>query len=234
MKTVFNISLLFCLLFGLVIEADAQSIRKKFTSDVHIGLNFAEMDVNSGQNDNNKLKLGVAIGVNFNYKIFHNIQLQTGFYISKKGLKQEMHRVEKSALLDEYIYDTIKTTTASYIQIPLAIGYEVYLSKNFAFNINGGVYGAYGFKGEYENKYFQTIKQYEGPVFSEPIEKVEGDTFDIDKWKRWDYGLIGSVGFIYDIFTINFNYEYGLQNVSSVSWENMKNRNMSVLLGIRF
>lgn len=234
MKTYFKILFLFCSLFCFISGLDAQIQRKKFTSDVHFGINLSEMDVNDGQNGANKLKPGAVVGVNFNFKLIQNIQLQTGFYVSKKGLKQESHREEIDELLDTRITDTVKTTVANYLQVPLCLGYEIYLTKKFAFNINGGLYGAYGFKGKYEHKYSKTVKDYDGNVIVEPLQVSEGETFDVNKYKRLDYGLIGSVGFIYDIFTINFNYEYGLNNVSALQWEQHKNRNMSILLGIRF
>lgn len=234
MKTFFKILFLFGSLFCFVSELDAQIQKKKFTSDIHFGVNLSEMDVNDGHNAANKLKLGAVLGVNFNYKIIENIQVQTGFYVSKKGLKQESHNQITDNLYDTHIYDTVRTTVANYIQVPLCLGYEVYLSKKFAFNINGGFYGAYGFKGKYENKYSKTVKDYDGNVIVEPLQVSEGETFDVNKYKRLDYGLMASVGFIYDIFTINFNYEYGLNNVSALQWEKYENRNISILLGIRF
>lgn len=234
MKTVIKILSLFLLFSCFVSESQAQYKRKKLTSDVHVGLNFSEMDVNGGQNENNKLKPGAVVGVNVNYKILGNFQLQSGFYVSKKGLKQKVRDEKMTELKDVYILDTVRTTVGNYLQIPLAIGYEVYLTKHFAFNINVGLYGAYGYKGTYENKYSQTTKPYGGGIINEPLETETGETFDLNKWRRWDYGLIGSIGFIYDIYTINLNYEKGLNNVSSSGLENLKNRNISILLGIRF
>lgn len=234
MKTFFKIFSIFCLLGCFQFSADAQTVKKKLTADLHAGLNFAEMDVNNGQNEDNKLKLGAVVGVNINYKIYGNIQLQTGFYVSKKGLKQEAHSETTTALKDVYILDTVRTTVANYIQIPLAIGYEVYLTKNFAFNVNVGLYGAYGFKGTYENKYSKATIPYGGNIIYEPLQVGSGETFDLNKWKRLDYGLIGSIGFIYDIYTINLNYERGLNNITRESWSTLKNRNISILLGLRF
>lgn len=234
MKTLFKTFFLLSLMACSIAAANAQFSRKKFTSDIHVGLNLAEMHNTGGLNENTKLKPGLVLGVNFNYKFLRNIQLQTGFYVSKKGLKQENHTVEETALLDRLVLDTVQNTVANYVQIPLCIGYEVYLTKQFAVNINAGLYGAYGFKGRYEHKYSKTLIDYDGSITREPLVVHEGETFDVDRWRRWDYGLMGSVGFIYDIFTINFNYEYGLNDVSIASWETLRNRNVSVLLGVRF
>jgi len=235
MKIILKILLLSCLLINTTLELEAQTQRKRFTTDFHIGLNFAEMDINGGANDNNKPKLGMHLGMNFNYKILHNIQIQTGFFVTKKGLKQEIHKREVDpAINDVYVYDTINHTVGNYMQIPLCLGYEVYLSKKFAFNLNAGLYVAYGYKGTYENKqYFKTISSGGAPV-ENPVEIYTGETFDLNKWRRWDYGAIGSVGFIYDIFMLNFNYEHGFYNISSKDEITLKNRNMSVSLGFRF
>lgn len=237
MKTVIRLFLLVCLLVCAISEIHAQSLkyRKRFTSDVHVGLNFAEMDITrGGDNDFNKAKLGMHLGINFNYKILHNIQLQSGFYVTKKGLKQDIHRVVESTLNDFTVTDTLAHTVANYMQVPLCIGYEVFFSDKFGFNINGGLYGAYGWKGKYEDKYYLKYVYADGSVVTNPMQQRNGETFDLNRWKRWDYGLIGSVGFIYDIFMLNFNYEHGLQDLSSTNNVSLKNRNMSVSLGFRF
>lgn len=234
MKIFFKILLLFCLFSCFFIDAQAQYVKKKLTSDIHVGINLSEMDMGGDQNQYNKLKPGAVVGVNVNYKIIGNIQVQTGFYVSKKGLKQEIHSEVTTPLKDLYIQDTVRTTVANYIQIPLALGYEVYLTKNFAFNINVGLYGAYGFKGNYEYKYSQATVPYGGHIIYEPLQTATGETFNINRWRRWDYGLIGSVGFIYDIYTINLNYERGFNNVTTENWSSLKNKNISILLGLRF
>lgn len=235
MKTVFKLLFLVCLLVSTVFEIQAQSERQRFTSDIHVGLNFADVDISrGGNNDFNKPKLGASLGMNFNYKIFHNIQIQSGFFVTKKGLKQDIHKEVVGTTNDVTATDTLNHTVANYMQVPLCLGYEVYFSDKYGFNLNVGGYIAYGYKGTYENKYYMEIILEDNTVIRNPLETVTGQTFDLNKWKRWDYGLIGSVGFIYDIFMLNLNYEYGLNDLSSINTISLKNRTMSVSLGFRF
>ncbi|MFV0417667.1 MAG: porin family protein [Dysgonomonas sp.] len=235
MKTVFKSLILVYLLISTVFQIQAQSDRKRFTSDFHVGLNFANMDISrGGNNDFNEPKLGATLGMNFNYKIFHNIQIQSGFFVTKKGLKQSIHKEVIEPLNDITVTDTLNHTVANYMQVPLCLGYEVYFTDKFGFNLNAGGYIAYGYKGTYENKYYMETIFADNTVISNPLEIVNGQTFDLNKWKRWDYGFIGSVGFIYDIFMLNFNYEHGLHDLSSTNTVSMKNRTLSVSLGFRF
>lgn len=235
MKILYRIILTICFFIFMSSSLEAQTQRKRFTSDIHFGLNFAEMDI-EGANMYKQPKLGVSLGANFNYKILHNIQLQTGFYVTKKGLKQHIETDNVDGSNDvgiRYIGDTVKNIAASYIQVPLCIGYEVYLTKKFAFNINAGGYLAYGFKGHYKIEGYAKEMRGDEVTASYPLYYVEGESFALQRFNRFDYGAIASVGFIYDIYTLNFNYEHGLHNVTD-DGRVLKNRNISILLGFRF
>lgn len=235
MRTSLKLFLLVFLLINVSFEALGQTQRKRFTSDIHLGLNFAQMDI-EGANMYKEIKLGVQVGANFNYKIYDNIQVQTGIFVTKRGLKQHIDRLDTSNTAAEVVVrgDSTFHTAASYIQVPFCIGYEVYLNSHFAINFNAGLYVAYGFKGQHrERGYEETIKngKIEGTVITLPY--TETNTFDFKRWNRFDYGGIAKVGFIYDIYTINCGYEYGLHNVSDEG-RNLKNRNLFVSLGFRF
>lgn len=235
MKTTYKLLFLFSILVSFISGIQAQSLKKRFTSDFHLGFNFAEMDISKGgNNDFNKPKIGMHIGMNFNYKILDNIQIQSGFFVSKKGLKQKIHNEVVSAVNDITINDTVNHTVANYMQVPLCLGYEVYFTDKFGINLNVGGYAAFGYKGTYENKYYTEYIYADNTIIRNPLEKETGETFDLNKWQRWDYGLIGSVGVIYDIFMLNFNYEHGLNDLSSINTISLKNRMMSVSLGFRF
>ncbi|MDR2956290.1 MAG: PorT family protein [Prevotella sp.] len=242
MKTVYKILLLSCLFIVATMGANAQFAKKRFSTDIHIGLNFAEMDIKQLNEDNKMVganmykqpKLGMSIGMNFNYKILYNIQLQTGFFVTKKGLKQDEETNPNSGTGTQYTVVKKSHTAANYMQIPLCIGFETFFTKTVGFNINGGVYGAYGYSGTYKTEsYNVTVNPGEDPVVSE-VSIVEGNTYDLLQWKHWDYGLIGSVGLIYDIYMINLNYELGIANLSAIGGQELRNRNMSVSLGVRF
>lgn len=182
MKIVIRLLLLVCLLVGIASEVHSQTKRNRFTSDFHVGFNFSDMNVSGGVgNEFNEPKIGMNLGMNFNYKIYHNLQLQTGFFVTKKGLKQDIVDIETSAMNDVTITNDLNHTVANYMQFPLCVGYEVYLTNKFAFNINGGAYLAYGYKGTYENKHYVEYRYYDGSIVTNPIETQTGETFDLQK-----------------------------------------------------
>jgi hypothetical protein len=233
MRTISKILLAIALFIFILSETNAQT-RRRLTSDFHVGLNMATMDI-EGANMDKVIKLGVQVGANVNYKILGNVQLQTGFYISKRGLAQDIKRRETDPVLNIVnVTETKERTAAAYIQMPFCLGYEVYLSDSFAFNLNGGVYGAYGFRGKRSTEGFQTLIDPDGSETTTLYGYEESETFEIRKWQRLDYGLIGKVGLIYDVYTVNVGYEYGLANAFDGSQSVLKNRNMTISFGFRF
>lgn len=236
MKTTIKIFTL-TLLLASSLTASAQSIKKRFTSDIHIGVNLSKMD--NKDNEYTQPKLGMHIGVNVNYKIIGNIQIQSGFYVSKKGLKLHKGPLDQEGVISTVRTEQWQSTTGTYIQVPLNLGYEVFVTKKVAFNINAGVYGAYGYKGKgTERSVTTTFNGNETPV-TEFYGPVEFESFEPLRWRRFDYGLNGNIGFVYDIYTFNVNYEHGLYNVLNLGnaaniGQTLKNRNISVSLGFRF
>lgn len=231
------------------LPANAQYPKKRLTVDFRMGLNYLQMSGTESEptgvdttktfstGAGNKFKMGMHIGVNVNYKIIGNIQIQTGFYVSKKGYKTYEYESKMNEDGTQSIYDIWSEATGNYIQMPLNIGYELYVSKKAAFNINAGVYGAYGYgnKGKIKKSIFTTtIKPNTDPISGESGDSYEVLTFSDSRWKRPDYGLNGSIGFIYDIYTINFNYEHGLYNVTREAGQDIKHRIYSLSLGFRF
>ncbi|MDR1091947.1 MAG: PorT family protein [Prevotella sp.] len=235
MKFILKISLwVFSLLLINCLPANAQYPKKRMTADFRMGMNYPQM---SGTRGSEQFKMGLHIGGNVNYKIIGNFQVQTGFYVTKKGYKtyqREVHESENNVVrVDEGWYEA----TGNYIQMPFNIGYELYVTQRIAFNINGGVYAAYGYGNKGKTKYkglITTYKPNEYPVYAYPNDQFEELTFSDTRWKRSDYGLNGSIGFIYDIYTINFNYEHGLCNVTQERLQGLKHRVYSVSLGFRF
>lgn len=256
MKTLFKLIIFICLFVG-VTEASAQTYRKKYTVDIRFGLNFASMDIpKSGTeyNDAGRLisdyervpKLGAIIGLYYNYKIISNFQLQTGFFITKKGLKTNDYLDQhNSVTCISEILKIQQNSSATYAQVPFCLGFESYLSKTFAINMHAGVYGAYGIKGSHYRKGTSSVYNFTpNPITGEEQVVVESttqinesrdDMFAYDGWKRFDYGLLGSVGFVYDIYALTVSYEYGLaETLPASSARQMKNRTFTAALGFRF
>ncbi|MDH6309118.1 hypothetical protein M2451_001689 [Dysgonomonas sp. PFB1-18] len=232
MNTLLKILISTCVLIVISSGSELKAQKRRITSDFVFGLNFAEMDI-EGANMYKKPKIGFLIGTNVNFKLISNFQVQTGFFVAKKGLRQDIEVYEEDKAAGQTTTEyTMRNTVANYIQVPLGIGYEVYLTRSFALNINAGGYAAYGFKGDHKIEEY-TVITLNGTPYTSAIVETEIDTFSKRMWKRLDYGAYARVGAIYDIFTINLTYEYGLHNVSNEG-SIMKNRNLAVALGFRF
>jgi len=231
MKPIYKIFLVVSfLLISVCVKAQFGS---KFNTEFRAGINFSEMDI-AGANMYKQTKVGFHISGNFSMRLVGPLYAQTGLTLTKKGLKQHNEGWEKDDLTGIQIKHDIKTTIdANYIQVPLMVGVEFPLSKACFINIYGGAYGGYGFKGK--TKVRGTDTRY--PDSSDPIvfdrSKDDVDTFD-DELKKFDYGAIGSVGLVVDILSFNLGYEYGLYNVSDKASRELKNRNITFSLGVRF
>jgi hypothetical protein len=232
MKTVIKISILF-FLFACCVAANAQKPLKRLTADIYAGLNLAEMDIKDA-NMYKQAKIAMHIGINMNYKIIGNMQIQTGFMISKKGLKQHIYTQNTDNAGTVTTYDELYNATGNYLQVPLNLGYELYVNKLWGFNLNAGAYVAYGYKGKTTGSSVTIVDDgySERPAVT-TVPEYELDTFAPERWRRLDYGLNGSVGLIYDIYTLKAGYEYGLCNISYEDPE-LRNRNFYLSLGFRF
>lgn len=226
--------LFFLILLFNNVPGNAQYLKKRLTTDFMLGANFVHV---SGIESPSDLKFGLNIGAFVNYKILRNIHIQSGFIITKKGYKTH------NSTTDYNETDNIKTitdrwfeVTANYIQVPLNLGYELYFTKKMAFNINGGVYVAYGYgnKGKSTENVLLTTYVPNTPSASVQNEVKNENTFSQTVWKRPDYGLNANVGFVYDIYMINLGYSHGLYNVSQDNTKDIENRVYSLSFGFRF
>lgn len=213
---------------------DAQiGLRRQFFHEFRMGGNSSEMDIKDGNRDK-KAKIGFHFGYVATYKFREPIQLQTGVFLTKKGLKQSISIHNESPIGSSIlITKTRHEIDANYVQVPLMIGWESDYTKMWIFNINAGIYGAWGFKGKTTKKV--KIEEIIGSGYDAIVTNTneKWDTFSSDVLKKFDYGLIASAGFIYDIYTFNLSYEYGLYNISQTNQE-LRNRNLTVSIGLRF
>lgn len=233
MNIIYKISLTLCILiFG--ININAQTYRSRLTTDFKIGLNFTQFNIKGG-NMYKVPKVGVHIGGNINYKFYSDFQVQTGFFISKKGLRQREEHTETDPISNKITKTDITTQIdANYFHVPFNVGYEKYFTREFALNFNIGMYAAYGFKGKRTREGYVTTIIGSNPPQDVIINEGEAETFAIRSLNRFDYGAGASLGAIYDIFTLTANYEYGLHNLSNTEAAVLKNRNFSISLGFRF
>lgn len=244
MKLFLRFTLIGLLFLISTLSLEAQRFHgKRFYGDFFGGLTMSSMDM-EGENAYKKGKVGFQVGANFKYRLDYNIEIQTGFYMIKKGsIKHEKH--DKSAPGDEYtlLVTDIKTTVdANYMQVPLNIGFEVPLSraKNIYFSAHAGLFGAYGFKGESKRKGHTGKASIDeegrrGKLFDALYYDEKSKTFTNSNLKRWDYGFNANAGLVFDMFILQLQYDHGWANVATDSQgEKWKTRNYSLSLGFRF
>lgn len=239
MKTRVKLFIVFILAAISVQSIDAQAhYRRNFYGDFFGGMTLASIDM-AGQNAYKKHKVGFMVGGNANFKFFHNLELQTGFQLVKKGSQTHEKRTFQSQANAGLIQtrDVKNTIDANYMQIPLNIGFEAPLTKKLYLNMHVGVFGAYGFKGDKKQKGFYIN---ENETIPTSLDQGATRTFAAGSLKRWDYGIGGNIGLVYDIYILRLQYDHGLANVATdiltgigqnKEW---KTRNYSICLGFRF
>ncbi len=232
MKLIYK-TLIVVSLFLFSVSVNAQ-LGDKYVAEFRGGINFSEMDI-AGANMYKQSKVGFHISSAFGVRLIGPLYAQTGLGLTKKGLKQHDKSIQRQDATGIITKRDIRTTIdANYIQLPLMLGLEFPIKKDWIVNIYGGGYAAYGFKGKWTVEGTET----RDPDSSDPVvydrSEAEVDTFDYGRLKKFDYGLIGSVGLVVDIFSFNLGYEYGLYNVSDNASRELKNRNATFSVGIRF
>ena len=202
------------------------------------------MDI-AGGNKYKVPRIGFHFGGSLSYRLFSNVYMQGGFYLTKKGLKQHnTERVIGDESIGEYIENDVETILdVNYMQVPVMLGFEIPLSRSVSINLYGGLYGGYAFKGYIVPRRGTITYWTAGIPETVTYDDDDIDIFDSRRIKRFDYGAIGSVGIVWDIYSLSFNYEHGLYDIADVnSFKNeqtglktaLKNRSMSVALGFRF
>lgn len=205
-----------------------------YNIEFRIGGNSSEFDIKDANRDK-AVKMGFNLALLYTQKLFYSdFQFQTGVVMTKKGMKQDKYSLKTNELEGEKIErNTRVTTDANYVQIPFMLGFETYLNSNFAINLNAGAYGAVGFKGKIKEK--GSVSTSFGSM--EPIvESIRNsqNTFKDGNLKKFDYGLTGSVGLVYDVYTLTLGYDWGLYDVSDDNTRILKNRNLTLSVGLRF
>lgn len=177
------------------------------------GVNITNLYTDNVKDENSK--------VGFNAGFFAKIPLVQGV-----SIQPELLYTTKGAQLT---YDNIIQGSGkykfnlNYVETPLLMVFNV--TKNF--NINGGAYLAY--------------------LTSANIKDVDnnGDVngvtdLNADKFNRFDYGLVGGLGFDIENITIGARYNYGLREIgksgslSGDLTQNSKNSALSLFIGIGF
>ncbi len=177
------------------------------------GVNLSNLYTNNVKDENAK--------VGFNAGLFAKIPIVTGV-----SIQPELLYTTKGAQLT---YDNILQGSGkyrfnlNYIETPLLMVFNV--TKNV--NINGGAYAAYLTSAK--------IKDVDNNGDVNGVRDLNAENFN-----RFDWGLVGGIGFDIENLTIGARYNYGLREIgksgslSGDLTQNSKNSALSLFIGIGF
>ncbi|MEP7257083.1 MAG: porin family protein [Flavitalea sp.] len=213
-----SLSLALLLIAGSFLGANAQeqktlgesSLTPKF--GIKGGLNLTNLYVDDVKDEN--VKAGFNAGIFAKLPVIKGLSIQPELLYTSKGSKITYDNAFGNG---EFRFNL------NYVELPLLA--VINLAKNF--NIHAGGYAAY-----LVNANITQLKD-------------NGNTnelvsFNEDDFKRFDYGLVGGLGFDVQNFTIGARYNYGLSevgdknSVASQALRNSKNSAISLYLGLAF
>jgi hypothetical protein len=106
-------------------------------------------------------------------------------------------------------YNYMEKVKTNYLQIPLMIGYKYRVSDGTNIYVAAGTYFAYAIYGK--GKYSISSVNNSGTAVTHA--ESNHDSFDDMELKKFDFGLSGNIGVVYDRYSINVGYEHGLLNL---------------------
>lgn len=176
------------------------------------GINLSNLYVDDVKDEN--MKVGLNIGAYAKIPVTRGFSIQPELLYSSKGSKITY---DNALGTGEYRFNL------NYVEVPVLAVFNV--APNF--NIHAGGYAAY--------------------LASANIKRLDDDG-DIDKiadlnednFRRFDYGLVGGIGFDVHNFTIGARYNYGLNeigksgNASGELTKNAKNSAVNLYVGFGF
>lgn len=177
-----------------------------------------------------KLHVGYQIGLTAEYEFRDNAYLQTEVSFITKGVVYK-----GSEGFGEGVKKWKQNFTLKYIQIPFLIAYKLEIEENISLYFHGGPYAAYGIGGITSLK--TTYKQTE-----DEDAETEQNSFGEDGLKKLDIGIRFGSGLEFEKYTIGFDFEYGLTNISRkdtklsslLNDRGFKNKGVCLLLGYKF
>ncbi|MDF2190289.1 porin family protein [Paraflavitalea sp. CAU 1676] len=187
-----------------------KSLQPKF--GIKGGVNLSNLYVDDVEDEN--MKVGVNVGVFAKIPVTKGFSVQPELLYSSKGAK-----IKYDNLFGEGEY----RFNLNYVELPvLAV---VNLGNNF--NIHAGPYVSLLTSAN--------IKR----LNAEDGEVDDIADLDTDNFKRFDYGLVGGIGFDIENFTLGARYNYGLNEigdggVAGQATKNSKNSAFTFYIGIGF
>lgn len=224
-----NILLLTAFLF---VVCSVYSQEKLFSLGVKAGINLSNLSIEGPDMD---ARLGYQFGVVGEYKLQNSFFLHGSLNISSKGAK---YKVEEYGDIngDGYGYEdyiSMKTTwNATYLELPVMVGYKLSVTNDLAIKFMAGPYIACGIGGKISAKGYTDIQNKNGG-YTRYDESGKVDTFSDESLKRFDAGLSGAVAFEYSRFIFTLGYQYGIADISQGA-NSIHNQNAFATVGYTF
>lgn len=181
---------------------------------VKAGANFSNLYIDNANDEH--MKAGLNLGLFAKLPVSKGVSIQPEILYSSKGAKASY---TNPLIGGDYRFNL------NYLEVPVLAVFN--LGKNF--NLHAGGYAAYLTSAN--------VKAEDNGSSNEELV-----SFDENQFNRFDYGLVGGLGFDVKNLTIGARYNYGLNQVgekngsvlSSEVLRNAKNSNISVYLGYGF
>jgi Outer membrane protein beta-barrel domain len=186
------------------------SISSKF--GIRAGVNLTNLYVDDVDDEN--MKVGLNAGVYAKLPVTKGISIQPELNYSSKGAKLTYNNILQGK--GEYRYNL------NYIELPVLAVFNV--GKNF--NLHAGGYAAYLVDAN--------IKDLNDDGTVQGIAD-----FNTDNFNRFDYGVVGGLGFDIQNVTLGARYNYGLNEIgekglSGQLTKNSKNAGFNFFIGLAF
>ncbi len=222
--------ILFLTIFSALAIFSTYSQENPLSLGIRGGMNLSNL---SNEGPDMDARVGYQFGIVGEYDLSNNFFLNGSLNISSKGAK---YKVEGSMDFNgDGLEDrgSIKSTwNATYLELPVLVGYKIPVSDNFAVKFMAGPYIAYGIGGKISSK-ANVSQQNSDDTYTKYNETDKVDTFSDSTLKRFDAGLVGAVAFEYSKFTFTIGYEYGLADISQGA-NSIHNRNAFATIGYTF
>lgn len=162
------------------------------------GVNLSSMDIKGAKT---KSKAGYNAGLTLDVNLPANLAIMTGLEVTTKGAKAK---------------GGDGTINATYLQLPVHMGYRLKLVPGVSAHFDLGPYFAQGLGGK--------VKE----------DGEKSNTFGDDALKKFDWGLGVGVGVTFlGKFQVRAGYDHGFANIAREEG-NVKNRNAFLSVGYKF
>lgn len=173
--------------------------------------------------DDFKMKSTYHVGITIDIQVSKLLSIETGALYSKKG-----GVYEESELLFDESYNYKLTISTSYIDIPAILRANFKLGKPTTLFVGFGPYMSIGLDGIVNSEF-----SYDGQIEYDEEEIEWGNDPQLNSLKRFDYGIVPTLGLEIHPVSLSISYWLGLANISAYT-ENgtsIKNHNFQVSLG---